>query len=170
MARWKLITAHYLLTLDKTEWEYTENDRKTGRPKRMKFEVPRYISPLDPADWTNRWGTKDDSDGEVIVCYPGKGTESDIEFLGEPTPDMMPIDDEAKAISATFEPRWAYKPETAEGSYSQSLVDQFQEGMAAVQSVAKQEVTIAGLDTLIAAIAKQAEATNALLSGSIKRI
>ena len=170
MARWKLLTAHYLHTVDPTQWEYTETDRKTGRPRRVKFTVPRYLDPREPSDWTNHWGTKDDSDGEVIVCQPGKGAENDIEFLGDPTPDMMPLDDEAKVISAKLEPHWAYKPETAEGSYSQSLVDKFEESMAAVQSSPKQEVTIAGLDTLIAAIAKQAEATNALLVGQIKRI
>ena len=38
MARWKLMTPHYLNVEGET-WEYTENDRQTGRPKRVQFPV-----------------------------------------------------------------------------------------------------------------------------------
>ena len=48
MARWKLMTSHYLNTPGE-EWEYTENDRNTGRPRRIKFPVPRLLDINDPS-------------------------------------------------------------------------------------------------------------------------
>ena len=150
MARWKLMTPHYLNSPGE-EWEYTENDRTTGRPKRIKFAVPRYLDPRDPSAWTKRWGNKDNEDGEVIVCHEGKGETVDIVFLGDPTPDMVPVDDEAKVISAGFEKLWSYKPETDMGDYSQSLVDKFQVELAEAQT---RPVEVPGLSDLTQAIGK----------------
>ena len=48
MARWKLMTPHYLNVEGET-WEYTENDRQTGRPKRVQFPVPRLLDIRDPS-------------------------------------------------------------------------------------------------------------------------
>lgn len=129
MARWKLATPHYLNVAGE-EWEYIENDRKTGRPQRRKFPVPRMLDPADPTSWTSRWGTTDNEDGEIIVCHEGKGASSDITFFGDPTPDMVPMDDEAKALSKTFADKWNCKPETmsADG-FSQSLVNKLQAQM-----------------------------------------
>lgn len=148
MARWKLMTAHYLNCPD-TEWEYNEVNRSTGKPQRKRFPVPRYINPQDPADWTKSWGRDEGADGETIVCLVGKGERGDIEFNGDPTPDMVPIDNEAKAISATFADRWRYKPESAEISYSQALVDGLEEAVA--EKMAK-PVEIPGLQELAAAV------------------
>lgn len=162
MARWKLATPHYLNVTELIEWEYQEVDRKTNRPVRRKFAVPRYLNPLDPSDWTNRWGGGDSADGEVIVCLPGQGHSTDIEFLGDPTPDMIPVDDEAKALSASFEATWRYKPDTAlPGDYSQSLVDAFQSEMAEVTS---KPVEIPGLVDLVAAIASQTKQQGELIA------
>jgi hypothetical protein len=150
MARWKLMTAHYLNTPGE-EWEYTEQDRTTGRPKRVKFAVPRLLDPRDPACWNNRWGNKDNEDGEVIVCMPGKGESTDIIFLGDPTPDMVPIDDEAKAISESFAGLWQQKPENMAGDYSQSLVDRFQIELSEAQS---KPVEVPGMADLTNAISE----------------
>jgi len=155
MARWKLMVAHYL-NVPGEEWEYQENDRKTGRPKRVKFPVPRLLDPADPACWTNRWGNKDNEEGEIIVCHEGKGESNDHVFFGDPTPDMSPVDDEAKVISATFAEQWSFKPDNAAGNYSQSLVDKFQTELA--DKLAK-PTEIAGLSDLIAGIG-QLVATN----------
>ena len=97
MARWKLKTPHYLM-VPGTRWEYTENNRTNGRPERKLFDVPRYLHPEDLTDWN--WKYDRDS-GDIIVCYEGKGDPSgkDIVFKGKPTPDMEPLDDEAKAIT-----------------------------------------------------------------------
>jgi hypothetical protein len=161
MARWKLMTAHYL-NVPGEEWEYIETDRKTGRPRRTKFPVPRLLDVNDPTCWTNRWGGKDNEDGEIIVCHDGKGEPSDQIFFGDPTPDMMPIDDEAKAISASFEDFWRYKPEEGLGNHSQSLIDKFQIELAEAQA---KPVEIPGLTDLVSVIAKQTEMFGKLIEG-----
>lgn len=153
MARWKLMTPHYLNTVSPNEWEYQETDRTTGRPIRRKFLVPRLLNPLDPGDFTNTWGNRDNQEGEVIVCLPGQGEGRDVEFLGDPTPDMVPVDDEARAISASFENQWRYKPDTdTPGNYSQSIVDQFRAEMSDLQT---KPAEIPGMSDLIAAITAQ---------------
>lgn len=160
MARWKLMTGHYLNTHD-TEWEYTEQNRSTGRPERRRFAVPRFLNPNDPADWNYSWGPKDNQDGEIIVCHAGKGDPKDYVFDGDPTPDMVPLDDDAKVISAKFVERWRYKPDTeVPGSFSQTLVDQFQSEMAQAEAKPMQ---IEGLDKLVAAIAESNAQTQKLL-------
>ncbi len=146
MARWKLACPHYLNTPG-VEWEY--NETKNGKIVRKRFAVPRFLNTADPGDWTNRWGSKDDEDGEIIVCYEDKGERGDITFIGDPTPDMIPLDDEARAINAKWEPRWAYKPESADVSFSQSLVDKFQEAMGEVASKPQE---IPGMADLVGAL------------------
>lgn len=165
MARWKLVTGHYLNTVqeDPVIWEYSETSRTTGRPVRKKFNVPRFLDPREPGDWTNKWGFKDDQDGEIIVCQPGHGDPTDITFLGDPTPDMVPLDDEAKAISASFAEHWRFKAEGAPITYSQSLVDEFQSEMAQAESKPA-TVQIEGLADLISVMAAQAKATQDLIS------
>ena len=78
-----------ILTL-KVRREYTENDRQTGRPEVRPVPVPASLE------------IRTNEDGEIIVCHAGKGDAKDIVFIGDPTPDMLPVDDEAKAISATL--------------------------------------------------------------------
>lgn len=166
MARWKLATGHYLNTRD-TEWEYSERDRATGRPIRKKFIVPRYLDPRDPSDWNYTWGPKDALEGNIIVCFEGKGEAADIVFYGDPTPDMIPMDDEAKEISAEFTGRWSYKPDTdLPGQFSQSLVDKFQFEMS--QAEAK-PVQIEGLDKLMAALVESNLQTQNLLKEALVR-
>lgn len=164
MARWKILTSMYLNTVDSAEWEYIEANRTTGKPMRKKFNVPRLIDPRAPGDWTHKWGFKDDADGECVLCQPGKGEANDIEFLGDPTPDMIPLDDEARAISAGFAERWRYKPEGSAITYSQALVDEFESEMADTQSKPAPPVQIEGLADLVAVMAQQAEATQAILA------
>ena len=159
MARWKLSCPHYLNCRD-SEWEYSENNRTTGRPMRKKFPVPHYLDPRDPGDWTNKWGNADNSEGEIVVCWEGKGQDRDITFYGDPTPDMIPVDDEAAVISATFADRWRYKPDSAEISYSQALVDEFQTELADKMS---KPVEIPGLQELVAAIATMATQNQEIL-------
>jgi len=158
MARWKLMTPHYL-NVDDEEWEYQETDRQTGRPRRTKFRVPRLLDPRDPSSWTKRWGRKDDEDGEVIVCWEGKGDSTDIVFHGDPTPDMQPVDSEAEEISAGFAELWRYKPEGNE-TYSQSLIDRFQEQLAEKTSAAAE---VPGLADLTSAIGKLVETNQKLI-------
>lgn len=167
MARWKLMNNHHLRTIG-NEWEYKEIDRTTGREVRKRIEVPRYLDVNDQHDWTNSWGNKDNQEGEIIVCHEGKGDSRDVVFFGDPTPDMMPIDDEAKAISATFEKRWNYSPETdfINAGYSQSLIDNFQRDMA---DKAAAPVEIPGLSDLVAAMVESNKNTAELIKASARR-
>lgn len=140
------MTNHYL-SVPGNEWEYTENDRVTGRPVRRKFTVPRLLSIADPQDWTNRWGNKDNEEGEIIVCYEGRGEPKDIVFLGEPSPDMQPVDDEATVISESLAKKWETRPDHIPGDYSQSLIDKFQIAMADAKPA-----EVKGMDDLISAM------------------
>jgi hypothetical protein len=159
MARWKLMTPHYINLEEPTEWEYQEITRD-GKPRRAKMKVPRYLDPRDPGDWNNSWGHGANAEGEIIVCTPGTGASRDYAFLGDPTPDMMPLDDDASAISAKFTNRWAYKPDNADTSYSQSMIDKFQVEMSQAASQ-PQKVEIEGLgavlETMTALLAAQAQ-------------
>lgn len=162
MARWKLVTPHYLNSPG-VVWEYNEVDRKTGRQVRHTFPVPRYIDPRDPLDWTVRWGNRDNEDGEVIVCHLGRGAPEDITFIGDPTPDMIPVDDEAKSITAGFVNRWKMAPEQIPMTYSQSLIDQLQIDMAEITSHPTSTAKVEGLTELIAAIAALVKSNEALV-------
>lgn len=159
--RWKLATAHYL-KVPGIEWEYMEQGMgKKGRTLRKKFLVPLFLDPRDSGDWTETWGLSDNPEGHIVVCYEGKGEPKDIVFEGDPTPDMIPLDDEAKALSAQYEKRWQYKVDgDMPGSYSQSLVDHFQEEMAFVQA---KPVEVAGLSELVQAMAVMAQQNQAIL-------
>src|SRR5262245_65754009 len=102
MARWKLTSeAHYLNTVGPsiTEWEHKETDQQSGRQGRKVYQVPRYLDPRDPTDFTH----KDDG---IYVCWPGNGQPRDIEVEGPPTPTMEPIDDEGKDISDSDRATW----------------------------------------------------------------
>jgi hypothetical protein len=162
MARWKLMTAHYLNVPGET-WEYTENDRVTGRPVRQKFVVPRFLDPKDESCWTKRWGFKDNEQGEIIVCKKDQGEADDIVFIGDPTPDMMPVDDEARAISAQFESKWAYNPETAPANYAQTAVDAIQTKF----QLETKPVEIPGLAELVAAISGLVEMNKSSMRRSV---
>lgn len=160
MARWKLATGHYLKCVG-VEWEYNETDRNTGRPIRQRMPVPRFLDPKDPADWTNKWGNKDNENGEIVVCHEGKGQKGDIPFFGDPTPDMIPVDDEAMTISKGFEEQWKYKPDDpVAGGFSQSQVDSMQLKMAEME--AKSNV-VPGLEALAKAVASIAEQNQVLI-------
>lgn len=118
MARWRLRSAHYL-NVPGTEWEYKETDRTTGKNGRKVFPVPLFLNPDDAADHNYP------REGEIIVCHEGKGAAKDIIFLGEPTPEMEPIDEEAEAISASLASKWQHPIESLSGQgpgYTQSLL------------------------------------------------
>lgn len=121
MAKWRLTAAHYL-NVPGTEWEYKETDRTSGRQARRIFPVPMLLDPKDPNS-CNR-------DGDCIVVR-GEAGRGEHEFLGDPTPDMEPLDDEASAISAQFEGRWTHPIDSlpANGDYSASLIFAFERQM-----------------------------------------
>lgn len=164
MARWKLAVSHYL-NVPGTEWEYSEADRSTGRPVRRKFSVPRLLDIRDPQDWTNKWGNNDNAEGEIIVCHEGKGEPKDVVFIGDPSPDMIPVDDEAIAITNALKPKWEMRPEILPGDYSQSLVDKFQIQMQDADAKAR-EAGNANVDKVLNAMTELMQ-QNAMLIASL---
>lgn len=100
MARWQLTEPHYL-NVPGTKWEQTITNKATNRPERKTYKVPQYLHPDVDSDW-NRF---DGHEGIITVCHVGKGHSDgkDVEFEGPPTPGMLPLDEEAKAISNKFD-------------------------------------------------------------------
>lgn len=105
MARWRLIQKHYL-NVPGTEWEYRETNAETGKQVRKIFPVPAYLDPDDRSDWNYR------DEGIIVVCDGNGAKPKDIIFVGSPTPDMVPLDDEAEAISAQYADVWKHPIET----------------------------------------------------------
>lgn len=133
MARWRLRNAHYL-NVPGTQWEYKEVDRATGRQARTVINVPKLLNPEDEADCNYPRGIDEYEGHTIVVCHDGKGQPRDIVFLGEPTADMVPLDDEARKISKALEPKWKFKPDS-EITYSQSVLQNLetQAGAAAAR-------------------------------------
>lgn len=107
MAIWKLTEPHYL-NVPGTEWEQVTTDRITQRPVRKKFPVPLHLDPRIESDWNydaecERPARQGDMDGSIVVANKAhpKYPRAYI-FVGDPTPGMLPLDDEAKEISGKF--------------------------------------------------------------------
>ena len=131
MARWRLAGPHYL-NVEGSTWEYKEVDRTTGKQKRTLFPVPQLLDPDNPGDWNHVRG-KDD--GEIIVA-DGRGevNAKDIIFSGEPTPDMVPLDDDAKAITAKMAPKWKHPIESLTGTYADMMMKDLGEQIQEVRA------------------------------------
>ncbi len=140
MARWRLITGHYLNVLvdgEPIEWEYKEVDRTTGKQARKIFPVPMLMDPNDPADCNYP--------GEIVVCHEGKGQRQDIIFVGDPTPDMEPYDEEAEAISASLRQSWEHPIESLPSTMSDgesAFMAKLMEAVGQAKPVANAPVSI----------------------------
>ncbi len=140
MARWRLITGHYLNVLidgELVEWEYKEIDRTTGKQARKIFPVPMLMDPNDPADCNYP--------GEIVVCHEGSGQRRDIVFVGNPTPDMEPYDEEAEAISASLRQKWEHPIESLPSTMSDgesAFMAKLMEAMGQAKPVANASVSI----------------------------
>lgn len=147
MARWRLNQPHYL-NVPGTEWEYQETSRETGRAVRKRYPVGLFLNPNDPADHNYP--------GEVIVCHEGKGMRKDIVFIGPPTGDMEPIDNEAEIISQAESRNWQHPIESLPGDYSASLLSDLERQLDAAftkhggipKAVPTQAITFEQFNTL----------------------
>lgn len=116
--RWKLLTPHYL-NVPGTVW--TQEEQPFATPKRIKreFKVPLYLNPEDPSQWTEK--NEDRTFGWIVVCHEGKGKPSDTIFVGPPTPDMEPMDDEARELSKSYQSQWATFGDMPAGDFENSM-------------------------------------------------
>jgi len=128
---------HYL-NVPGVEWEYIEISRASNKQARVRFPVPQYLNPNDPADHNYP--------GEIVVAHAREGEKTskfhpkDIIFVGQPTPDMEPMDEEAEKISESLKGQWvgpmSEQALPGYGDYSQSLLSKFDEELtAAIQRV-----------------------------------
>jgi len=172
MARWKLTEPHYL-SVPTERWEHTTTDSRTGKPVRKMYRVPKHLDPRLEDDWTHR-PENNNMDGEIIVCWEGKGLPRDIIFEGNPTPGMLPLDDEAEEISGQFS--WTPTQGIDEDSQRQSfyarlgdtLIDQMTE-----LKVAREMAPNPGLDkfmeTMLAMMAQNQQIL-AALAGKVQAV
>ncbi len=152
MARWRLTEPHYI-NVPGTRWEYIEVDRVTGRPKRTQFDVPRYLDPRDPRDWTVR---RNNDDGDIIVSNGNNPGPGDIVFIGDPSTGMFPLDDEARELSSRFDwkPTVSLAVDDQADSYTQQLLNGLIKDMANLQASATAQASprIEGIDELLSAM------------------
>lgn len=102
MARWRVTAKHYINAKqfgEDTTWVREETNRDTGRAFRRTFAVPLYIDPEDPICINKNVGF-------CVVATEGSEMPGDIVILSPPTPDMEPMDDEAKKITAAESVKW----------------------------------------------------------------
>lgn len=104
------------------------------------------------------------------MILEGKGDARDIIFVGDPTPDMMPIDDEARAISESFAKKWKHPIESLPGTYSDTVLDNLQKQVAEVHAKQSQPQQLPGMEQLMASMAammKQNQELIAALTGKV---
>jgi len=173
MARWKITAPHYLNVVG-SEWEYSENDRMTGKPKRIKFPVPTLLHPDDPTNWNANFVRNPRGEllgGDIIVAHAtGKQEAADYVFEGDPTPEMEPLDKEAAEISAKFSKAWERPPETSGMPYGDALIQAFQQKFDV--SDRKVEASAQGITDVLAAMTqlmKQNQELMATLAGGARR-
>lgn len=168
MARWRLTEPHYL-KVDGIKWEYTEVERVTGRPKRKQFSVPLYLNP-NYEDDIKAYGQGDDG---IIVSDGHNPGPKDVIFIGSPTPSMLPLDEEAKAISAKFVKSWSPPTERDELTYAQKRELEFADQISELQRAAQAAPRVEGLSEFMStmtAMMKQQTEILAQLAKSQRRL
>ena len=171
MARWKLTEPHYL-NVPSSRWEQISTDPRTGKPVRKMYKVPMHLDPRVEDDWNYEINGMD---GEIHVCYAGKGLPHDIVFEGNPTPGMVPLDDEAAEITSRFD--WTPTQGTDEesqraGFYARlgdSLIDKMTE-LKAAQATAPQNSGVEKLMEAIAAMMQQNQQIMQMLTENSIRV
>lgn len=129
MARWRLIQKHYLNVVGST-YEYRETT-SAGRQVKKAYPVPMFLDPEDPADRNYP--------DELIVAHEGSGHDKDIIFTGSPTLDMVPLDDEARKISAEMEIKWgqSYVTSDDEAGYTGRLLEELTSTLTSFNATAR---------------------------------
>lgn len=168
MARWKLTEPHYL-NCPSSRWEQTAVDARTGKPTRKMFKVPLHLDPRVADDWNVKF-PNNEMDGEIHVCWEGKGLPNDIIFEGDPTPGMVPLDEEAREITARFSwtPTQGIDEESQRAGFFARLGDDLINQLTDLKAAAATQQNTFGVDKVLEAMAvmmKQNQELIALLAG-----
>jgi hypothetical protein len=168
MARWKLTEPHYL-NVPSERWELTTNDVRTGKPVRKMFRVPKHLDPRLEDDWNVRINGMD---GEIHVCLEGKGNPGDIVFEGNPTPGMLPLDDEAREISGKFDwtPTQDITEEAQRTSFYAKLGDNLINQLTDMRAQAAMLPQASGLDKFMEAITAMMAQNQQILAALVGKI
>ena len=131
MARWKLMTPHYLNVEGET-WEYTENDRQTGR-QRVQFPVPASLISVTRVAGPIAGATRTTKTAKLLSAMQARVSQRTLSSLAirrricfrsmtRPKPSLPPL-----KISGGEAGSYG-------GDYSQSLIDKFQVELAQAQA------------------------------------
>lgn len=179
MARWKLTEAHYL-KVPGTNWEYNSIDRRTGRPKREIFNVPLQLDPKSIDDLTKH-GQPDptfpsrDVEDYIIVVSDVQGTNlRDVVFDGKPTPGMLPLDDEAKAITAEcakglWDPTPGTDDDAQRASFSNKVIDTLMGQMNTLKDEVHKAPQIEGVSELMGMIGAMMKQNQEIMTTLVKQ-
>src|SRR5713226_7272223 len=170
MARWKLTAKHYLEALQfgqPSEWQREEINVQTGRAFRKTYPVPMFIDPDDPF-CINR------TTGFCVIAMEGSAQPGDLECKNfKPTPDMEPLDEEARQLSEVERPHWinpidGLSPTMGE-DFANQLLAALQQQMNKTQvGSTGSNAEVSNLSALVAAQQKQIESLIHALSGKGK--
>jgi hypothetical protein len=179
MARWKLTEAHYL-KVSGTKWEYNSVDRRTGRPKREVFEVPLQLDPKSIDDLT-KYGQPDPSfpsrdieDYILVVTDKESVNQRDLVFIGNPTPGMLPLDDEAKELSAKcagglWKPTAGTDDDSQRAAFSNKVIDDLMGQMNTLKDEVNRAPQIEGISELMGAIGAMMKQNQEIMTLLIKQ-
>jgi len=170
MARWKLTEPHYL-NVPSSRWEQTAIDGRTGKPARKMFKVPMHLDPRTADDWNFKY-PNNEMDGEVHVCWEGKGLSHDIVFEGNPTPGMLPLDKEAEIETAKYNwtPTQGIDDESQRAGFFARLGDDLINQMTDLKAVAASQQQTHGVDKVLEAMASMMEQNQQILAALAGRV
>lgn len=178
MARWKLTEAHYL-KVPGTQWEYNSIDRRTGRPKREIFSVPLQLDPKSIDDLTKygqpdpTFPSRDVEDYIIVVTDTAGVNQRDVVFEGKPTPGMLPLDDDAKAITAAcskgmWEPTAGTDDDSARASLSNKVIDDLMGQMNTLKDEVHKAPQVEGLGELLGMMGAMMKQNQDILASLVK--
>lgn len=90
MARFLLKDKHYL-NVPGTQWEQTEFNQATKKQARHLYNVHLFLDPEDSSMWNY-------PEQIIVSTKADPAHPRDIVFVGSPTPDMEPLDEEANLL------------------------------------------------------------------------
>ncbi len=173
MARWKLTAKHYLHALQygqPSEWQREEINVQSGRAFRKTYPVPMFIDPDDPHCINRHLGY-------CVIATEGSDQPGDLIVSNfKPTPDMEPLDEEARQLSEAERPHWinpidGLSPTMGE-DFANQLLAALQQQMNKTSGISPSQLgvnsEVSNLSALVAAQQKQIEALIHALSGKGK--